>query len=531
MRSLLAVLFAALLIACSSNPSSDPDAATGEDAQTGTDASGTDASASDAGADVVVPPSDGGGGFSILHSFDGDFGAGATGRGKPEMNVAANGSQVAQVTSQNFVVFDYTGKTLATTSMTALVTSAGLNPMGVNIKQPFEPHVVFDEFIQRWVISVTCLYDCVLVSDGPDATKATWKGFYLDNYGGDPSIHLAYDKNGVYFSEVVLANFNPDTPCCSTTVFAIPNGEMQWTTTLAPAHKNKTLGKPHETMLVNDHDPSKAPGAPTFFLARTCPSGNSCQGNSSTLITNQAFQWIVSYGTWSGTTFTITSNHTSVCAGGASPSDQCVRTDPNGTSDRWLYNTPIDPSQPGSSMKLRGAEIHRIIDAMQEGNHLHVVMGSGPCTSNCGVHGVDSADIAIWADLDCSTLASCKVGQTQKISIADHVLWPTIGVDPNGNVGIFANTVSATATHLGIEAWSHAASAAAGTLTGPTTVMAGTTAYTCSLATSNTAQTGNPVGVATVRDPLDPTALWVSEQYAASTADCHWQTRIVEYRP
>ncbi len=486
----------------------------------------------DLGADgfIEVPDS---GALTILHAFDGDHATAATGRGKPEMNVASNGTLVGQVSSQGLNVYDYTGHLQQTTTLTALVTGAGLVAAGGS-PTPYEPHVVFDEFIQRWVITATCKLDCVLVSDGANPVGATWQGFYLDGNGADPAIHLAYDKNGAYFSETVLSAGNPDTAtCCTSNVFAIPGAELQWTnaTPLNPVHRNKTTGKPHELMVVNDHDPTKGASAPAMFVSRTCPPGSAnCQGNSGALITNEAFEWIVSYGTWSGTTFTMTSNHTSACAGGAAPSDQCVHTDPNGTSDRWLYNTPIDPGQPGTTGLLRAAEIHRIIDAVQQGSHVHVVLGSGPCASGCGAHGVDSGgDIFLWADLDCTTLGACVVHQTQKVSGADNYLWPTVGVDPSGNVGIFANAVQAsTSKYLGIEAWQHHAGDPAGVLAGPTVITAGTTAYVCSLG-AGTAQTGNPAGVSTLWDPLQPAAMWVTEQYANDSGDCHWSTRIFEY--
>jgi hypothetical protein len=295
-------------------------------------------------------------------------------------------------------------------------------------------------------------------------------------------------------------------------------------------HKNKMAGKPLDMMPVIDPTATKAAGAPAFFVARTCKGPNNCQGNAGSLVVNDAFRWIVTYGTWSGTTFSWTSNHTSLCAGGAAPADQCVRTDPNGTSDLWLYNTPIDPPQPGTTVPLRGAEIHRILGAMQQGSHLHLALGSGPCTANCGAHGADTNDIFIWADIDCSTVGSCHVAQTQKVSTGNHLLWPTVGADVSGNVGIFANAVNATTTYLGIQMWSHHTTDAPGALSGPSTLIPGTLPYLCSL-TPTVSQTGNPVGVSTVRDPLDPTTLWVTEQYANDSGDCHWKTRIAQYRP
>jgi len=74
------------------------------------------------------------------------------------MDVAVNGKQVVQVTRQNVLVFDYSGKLLRSTSMIDFVRNAGLEPMVAAPKQParaagdrFEPHVVYDEFIGRWI--------------------------------------------------------------------------------------------------------------------------------------------------------------------------------------------------------------------------------------------------------------------------------------------------------------------------------------------------------------------------------------------
>jgi hypothetical protein len=504
-----------------------PDAAAPDAAAS--DAAASDAAPRDTGASDAAPNDASTNTFAMLQAFDGDQGTGPTGRGRPEMNVAASGAQVAQITWQNVSVYDYTGHLLVRTPLPSLITAAGLNPIS-SIGYPFEPHIVFDEFIQRWIITATCQLDCVLVSDGPDLTTAQWAGFYLDGNGNDPAIHIGYDANGVYFSETVLTNPNPDTPCCSSNVFAIPSSELAWTTTLSPTHLNKQIGKPHEIMMLVDPNPQKSGTAPALFVARTCPAGNSCQGNASNPIVNQAFQWIVSSGTWSGATFTMTSNHTSVCAGGAAPSDQCLRTDPSGTTDLWLYNTPIDPDQPGSSQKLRAAEIHRILGAMQVGTTIEVALGSGPCVMGCAAHGMDfDRDIFVWAEIDCSNANACVIHQTQKASTSTYdLLWPTVGVDQSGNVGVFTNVVSSS-SFLGVAGWYHGASDPSGALYGPSIVTAGTTPYTCSLGAI--AGTGNSAGVTTVRDPLDPTSLWVSEQYANDSGDCHWDTRIVQYRP
>src|SRR6478609_2896968 len=114
-----------------------------------------------------------------ITSFDGDKGPGrdvcksATPPihcDRAEMDVATNGKQVVQVTWQNVNVYDTTGKLLKSTPLAALIRTTGLDPDAKKDAGPFEPHIVFNEFIDRWIITVTCKSDCTLVSAGSDAT-------------------------------------------------------------------------------------------------------------------------------------------------------------------------------------------------------------------------------------------------------------------------------------------------------------------------------------------------------------------------
>jgi hypothetical protein len=122
---------------------------------------------------------------TIVRSFDGDSGPSLAqcqaapshcGR-QPKMNVAANGKQVVQVTWQNVRVYDYGG---------TLLKSTPLADSG-----PFEPHVVFDEFIGRWIITSTCHSDCLLVSASADPLGA-FGGVYLSCQQGGPCL----DRSG-----------------------------------------------------------------------------------------------------------------------------------------------------------------------------------------------------------------------------------------------------------------------------------------------------------------------------------------------
>jgi hypothetical protein len=91
------------------------------------------------------------------------------------MNAAANGNRVVQVTWQNIRTYDYNGKLLDSTSLSNLIQKAGLDPMPKAGKGPFEPHVVFSEFIGRWVITASCRHDCLLVSASEDPMGSGWR--------------------------------------------------------------------------------------------------------------------------------------------------------------------------------------------------------------------------------------------------------------------------------------------------------------------------------------------------------------------
>jgi hypothetical protein len=136
---------------------------------------------------------------TIIHSFDGDSGptlaecqAGPSHCGRqPEMNVAANGKQVMQVSWHNVSVYDYDGKLLQSTPLASFIRRAGMDPMPPKSdKGPFEPHIVFDEFIGRWIITSTCKSDCLLVS-ATSNPLGPWGGVYLSCLQGGPC--LDYD--------------------------------------------------------------------------------------------------------------------------------------------------------------------------------------------------------------------------------------------------------------------------------------------------------------------------------------------------
>jgi hypothetical protein len=530
---IIASVLGLALVACghATSGAGKPDGGTGGDASTDgsttVDGSSDSGTPGDSGTDTGATPdsgstsdsgADGGPGqaVTVTIQFDGDVGpglAGCTGtdaqcRQIPEANVAANGTQVAQVTWRNVNVYDYGGHLSQSTPLATVITNAGLNPAS-SLGFPYEPHIVFDEFIGRWIITASCLYDCLLVSASSDAT-GSWQGIYVSNQGNDPGMHLGYDKNGVYIADYAPADSDSNTAGFSYDLFAIPSAEAMWTTQFAPTHLNQTHNRALDAMTIIDHDASKLPTDPAFFVSKNCPSG-SCQNG-----TNFSFDWVVTALTWSATTATYSA-------------EQLIQTAPGSSQNQWLYNTPVDMTQLGSSAPpMRAAESHRVMDAIQFGTHVNAVLASGPCASSCGsVQGVDTKNLMFWVDLDCTTPAACTVSQTAKISDTNNnYVWPSLGVDQNGNVGLSAAAVGAS-LDPSIVAWGHPASAAAGTLSGPTTVTQGTQPYSCIASPVGFA---TAVGITTVRDPVDPTKLWTTMQYGESATACVWNTRIFQYQ-
>ena len=476
---------------------------------------------------------------TVVQSFEGDRGpglavcqTGVTHCGWPDMDGGVNGKQVVQVTWQNVRVYDYGGRLLKSTPMTTFIRDAGLNPIpppnpragGPVVLGPYEPHVVFNEFINRWIVTVTAFSDSMLVSASADAMSA-WKGVNLSCLLGgpclnfDPALHIGYDKNGVYYCGGHLGESNSNTiEGVAYDCFAVPSKEVEAISRgTAPSHINRAHSMPLDIMPAIDHDPNKAPSAAAFFAAKTCdrstPGG--CQNSK-----NYSFQWIVDAFTWSG------------AAG--SYSEQLVKTGVGSRQNKWLYNKPCCgqygaiPQAGNDAVALRGVESHRLTNLVQFGTHLHGVLTAGPCTADCGAQGADTNNLGFWVDLDCADPKACVVSQTAKISdAAANPAFATVGVDAAGNVGVVAASWTPT-TDLSLLVWTHRTSDPPNTMSGPNTIIAGTKPYTCTNE-RGFANIANPVGVLTALDPADGTKLWTSHQWANSAEPCLWNTRIIEY--
>jgi hypothetical protein len=480
---------------------------------------------------------------SVVRSFDGDKGpglatceTGVSHCGQAEMDVATNGKQVVQITWQNVSVYNKKGRLLQSTPTTAFIRNAGLNPVsgskrapGASVDPgPIEPHIVYDEFINRWLVSITGQNESLIVSESPDP-KGKWSGIYPSCLQGGPCLnidaaaHLGYDKNGVYLCAVHIGDDNPHTiKGISYDCFAIPSSEAQAVGQgVAPQHLNRAHNMPLDDIPAIDHNRSKSVDAPAFFAGKSCDRAvqGGCQNSY-----NYPFHWIVDTFTWDGVTGKYNVN-----------GEQEIKTGIGSTEDKWLYSKPCCAptggiAQAGDNVNtLRITESHRLINVVQYGSHLYTVLPSGPCTKDCGSQGTDANNVAFCVDLDCSKPAACLVSQTTKISGADfNPEFPTVGVDAKGNVGIVADSITPN-TDLSVLLWTHGKNDPPNTFKGPLTVVSGTHAYTC-LNPKSTVVIGNAAGVLTALDPLDGSSLWTTEQWSNDAARCVWNTRIVEYR-
>src|SRR5260370_15581804 len=139
------------------------------------------------------------------------------------------------------------------------------NPPPADTRGPYEPSVVFDEFVGRWIITVTGLNDCTLVSASSDAT-GSWGGAYVScQQGGpclnfDPALHIGYDKNGVYYCGAHLGEGNPNTiEGVAYDCFAVPEAEVEGIAPgAAPTHINRVHNMPLDIIPILYHNRGKA---------------------------------------------------------------------------------------------------------------------------------------------------------------------------------------------------------------------------------------------------------------------------------
>lgn len=417
--------------------------------------------------------------------FDGDSGVGnpPSYKDHPDMAIAANGTQIVETTGQNVNVYSYSGGLLKSTSTGNFITNATGNVGTVN-----DPRLAYDPFISRWLFVCSCSSNYLIVSASADAT-GPWKGLALSGDSGDLLMRVGFDKNGVYVVQTDIATV-------TSKLFALPNADVEFSSgsTISLGHEAIASGRTLDEMPTIDLDQGKAPGAPEFFVARSAPQVNG---------PNAPVTLLVDSVTWSGSVATFSSTSTQV-------------------PTNFLFNAPNDVQQP-SLPDIRAAEDHRIFSVYSYGGtHLYLVLGSGPCSSNCGSQGTDSHDISFLFDLN---IPSLTVNQGIKISSAlDDILFPALAVDSQGNVAVAATTASSSHA-ASVTEWHHLTTDAAAMMHGPNLLVSGSSTYNCSR---------SPVGWGTysgaAQDAGDGARLWTVQEYANSSTSCKWATRIAGFK-
>lgn len=439
---------------------------------------------------------------TVLTQFDGDACTGGSlcYRDHPDPSLAANGYQYVEVTGKGVNVYDYSGTLLKSTAMGSFITNAGLRAGQIH-----DPRVIYDSFINRFIVVCSCMTDMIIVSQSSDGT-GVFKGVALTSSIGDLTMFPGFDINQVCISEY-------DSVHGSAQYICLPNSDVAWTGSdnVSLGHEGLFTGQPFESRPTIDLSTTKAPTAPLYFVARDGPPQNG---------SNVSFNLLLTSVSWSGKTASVSG----------------VTTMPSG----FLYNTPINPSQPSSPPPsvngaeshlgkgterhlVKATESHRFFSAMMHGAHLYAAMPSGPCRSGCGKQGADSHNLFFWFDIN---TANSTIAQSAKVSDSSiDFIFPSLALDSNGNMGIVATGVSAT-QFASLYGFYHLASDSAGVIHGPNLMTPGTASYNCN--------SSSPVGwgtySSTVPDMGDSGKLVFVGQYANSSTNCSWATRIIQFR-
>jgi hypothetical protein len=417
--------------------------------------------------------------------FDGDTGSGnpPTYKDHPDMAVAASGTQVVETTGQNINIYGYSGNVLSSTSIPTFITNATGSVGVVN-----DPRLVYDPFISRWLFVCSCSANYLIVSASSDAT-GSWKGVPLSGDSGDLAMRVGFDKNGVYVVQTDIATI-------TSKLFALPNNDVAWSSgnTISLTHEAVATGKTLDEMPAIDLDQNKATNAPEYFVARSSPLAG---GPVPITLMVDSVAWSGSAATFSSSSITVPTN--------------------------FIFNAPNDVLQSGLP-DIRSAEDHRIFSVYSYGAaHLYLVVASGPCTSNCGSQGTDSHDLLFLIDVSIPTLT---LSQGMKIASAqDDLIFPSLAVDSQGNIGVVATGASSSKA-ASVYEWHRLTTDPANMVHGPNVLTSGSTSYSCSK---------SPVGwgtySTTAQDGGDGTRLWTVQEYANSSTACKWSTRIVGFKP
>jgi chitodextrinase len=407
---------------------------------------------------------------TVIQSFDGASGPGY--KDHPDVAGAVGPNHVVDFVGSTFTVHDKTtGSVVVQLSQTQFWTNAGVTPGTLN-----DPRLVYDPLVGRWYAVTAGPNPYLAVSAGNDPTGA-WKAVTLDtSISGDLSVHVGFDLNGVY-----LACFGGNN---NSNAYAIPKADVLWAGASAPslAHLGRFPNVALDLFPVVDLDASKAATAPQVYLTR--------QGGQNA--TNLPIVLVMYKLTWSGLVATLSAAQN--------------------ISTSMSYTTPTSAVQPGSAPAIRGIEDHRLC----------TVFASGGSVFTCQGNEVNGRIGFFWFEVRVSDGAIIQ--QAQFADPSYDVLFPSVAVDANGNLGIGFTKTSAT-EFPSVYVTGRLATDTINTLRTPVLATAGTTGYSC----PPTSPVGWGTYSVTVQDPSNPLTLWTYQEYAHSATACQWATRWVAF--
>jgi hypothetical protein len=437
-------------------------------------------------------------GQTVVHSFDGDVGAGTSSNpDHPNPYADSNGTYVVSVTWQNFLISNYSGTPISTTGILTFLSNAGFT---CTYPAATEVRVIYDRFISRWIVVTNCdgPKDLFIVSSGSDPTTSTWKGVALQvSPGADPTLKIAYDKNWVAVTE--------STPACGPTTateILLPQADAAWSGGGNVSLTHEVIGTCHtfEAIPCMDTNASKGTTAPFYFVSRV--------GQTQTQ-TNAALTLAVD-------TFTPTSATAGTLSAAGSPTT---------ITTPYLYNTPVDPAQPGSPSGVRGAESHRGYSCTSTNStDMQLVWSTGPCSTSgtCNSETVNTHQHTDWFDV--ATPALTLIQSAKIFSTSIDYIFPSLGLDSSNNTAIVA-TGCGTSQFCSIYSWTHFASDASGVIHGPTLLTSGTANYQVC---NTTPHPGWGDYASTLQDVSNPATVWTIAEYANSSTPCASYTRILD---
>jgi hypothetical protein len=410
-----------------------------------------------------------------------------------DTNGAVGPRHVVDLTNRSFIVHDK-----ATGAALPDVNAAGgshtdlnafwLLEVGITTNIAYDSRLVYDPVSARWFMSSGELDSTgrllIAISADSDPTHG-WKGFALASIGAlRDNPKLVTDRNGLYVCDTRQLNTND--------CYVFPMADVLWTGTGAPstAHMRRFASLAYPLFPTYDTNPDKRPTDPEYLVARI-PRGST----GDTTLQLRAV-------TWNGLVPSLSAG-TVVDLGAPYPNNPTT--------------FGIQPPLPNGSAspQLRPGE-GRIVDAVFAAGSIWAIAA----TEIGGRVG------AFWTAIDPATSTVRQRGDLGDQS-AD-LLYPSLNVDPAGDVGIGMTRTSAT-QFPSAYVTGRAASDPPGTLRPLTAGILGTAVYTNTPVSGTNSVSWGDYSITWV-DPTDPTLFWSVQEYARSTKFGVWSVGWTAFR-